>query len=109
MTDLKQIRKEMDNLNSFIKYMGWDYESYLKRLPDWYGIPGIKFIWHNEWSDPEIEYKGKRCSCYIVEDTMWSFFREETGLNNEDEFAKYMSNHKNVVYELCKLALGLEE
>lgn len=60
MNIIEQIGKEMDNLNSFIKYMGWNYESQFRRLPDWYRIPGIKFIYHNEWSDPEIEYKGER-------------------------------------------------
>ena len=40
-------------------------------MDSWYGIEGIKFIWINTQSDPLIEYKGKTCSCYIVEDTMW--------------------------------------
>lgn len=31
----------------------------MKELPNWYGISDVGFIWHGEWSDSEIEYKGK--------------------------------------------------
>lgn len=75
-----------------------------KKYPNWYGIDGIKFIWHNEWADQEIEYKGRRCSCYVVEDTMWERFHEDD-LSDPDEFARYMRENKDEVYELCELAL----
>lgn len=78
-------------------------------LPDWYGIRGIKFIWHNTQSDPEIEYKGKRCSCYVPEDTMWARYREEMEEKNVepdvDKFGDYMRENADQVYELCELAL----
>lgn len=79
-----------------------------KGYPDWYGIPGIKFIWHNAWADPEIEYKGKRCSCFIVEDTMWERYREDHE-DNMDAFGNYMRENADEVYELCELALFGEE
>lgn len=78
-------------------------------FPNWYGIEGIKFIWINTQSDPLIEYKGKRCSCYIVEDTMWERYREECELDGvettEDGFKEYMQNNSSDVFELCELAL----
>lgn len=84
-----------------------------KDYPNWYGIDGIKFIWHNAWADPEIEYKGKRCSCYIVEDTMWKRFNEEMSEEkkpvDEDKFNLYMKANADSVYELCELALFSEE
>ena len=76
-----------------------------KELPNWYGIEGIGFVWHGEWADPEIEYKGKRCSCYTVEDTMWQRFREECPEANEDEFDKYMWENQEDVIELTELAM----
>lgn len=83
-----------------------------KPLPNWYGIEGIKFIWHNEWADPEIEYKGRRCSCYIVEDTMWYDYTHDDEDNEipselcpEDGFEEYMKENADVVRELCELAL----
>lgn len=94
----------------FLKHMGWDKESELAKLPDWYGIEGIKFIWHNTQSDPEIEYKGKRCSCYIVEDTMWGNYTTEYGKYADEElFDEYMRNNADEVKELCELALFGEE
>lgn len=78
-------------------------------FPNWYGIDGIKFIWINTQSDPLIEYKGKRCSCYVVEDTMWERYREDCEENGtettENEFEEYMRNHSDDVFELCELAL----
>ena len=94
----------------FLKHMGWDKESELAKLPNWYGIEGIKFIWHNTQSDPEIEYKGKRCSCYIVEDTMWENYTTEYGKYADEElFGEYMRNNADEVKELCELALFGEE
>ena len=81
----------------------------MKEYPDWYGIEGIGFIWHGEWADPEIEYKGKRINSYIVEDTMWERFREECeelGINpNTFYFDTYMGEHAEDVYELIELAM----
>ena len=76
-----------------------------EKKPDWYGISGIKFIWHNAWSPAEIQYKGKVFQAEVVEDTMWERFRTETGSEDNDEFAKYMKSHKDEVYELCDLVL----
>lgn len=76
-----------------------------KELRDWYGIEGIGFVWHGEWADPEIEYKGKRFSCFIVEDTMWERFREEYPDADEDKFDEYMWEKANDVIELCDLVI----
>lgn len=82
----------------------------MKELPNWYGIQDIGFIWHGEWSDPEIEYKGRRINCYIVEDTMWERFRDDyegNGKNADDyieEFAEYMNKYADDVYELIEIA-----
>ena len=77
-----------------------------KELPDWYGIEDIGFVWHGEWADPEVEYKGKRCNCNIIEDAMWERFKEDyPNAHNENEFVEYMRNNKDEVYELCELAM----
>ena len=81
-----------------------------KKYPDWYGIPNIGFIYHNDWTDPEIEYEGEILNSYIVEDSMWSIYTEdceETGKEpNIDEFADYMKDNTDEVYYLIELALG---
>ena len=82
----------------------------------WYGIEEIGFIWHNEWADPEIEYKGRRCSCFIVEDTMWERWIHDDDGNlipgRESDFSgfwKYMRDNAEEVKYLCELALFPEE
>lgn len=81
----------------------------MKEYPNWYGIEDIGFIWHGEWADPEIEYKGKRINSTIVEDTMWERFREdceEDGeIPTEDKFVLYMMVNQEDVYELIELAM----
>ena len=57
----------------------------------WYGVPGSTFVWHGEWSDPEIyfEYKGEQ---YVIngseaEDWLWNNFKEycqEHGINPDE-------------------------
>lgn len=84
----------------------------MKEYPNWYGIEDVGFIWHGEWSDPEIEFKGKRINAYIVEDTMWERFREycEEQGKNADKYIDYFENifmreHSEDVYELIELAM----
>ena len=84
----------------------------MKEYPDWYGIHNVGFIYHNNWSDPEIEYKGKRINACIVEDTMWERFREECDEQekNADDYIDYFDNHymrehADEVYELIELAM----
>ena len=81
----------------------------MKELPNWYGIENIGFIWHGSWSDPEIEYKGKRINATIVENTMWERYRddcEDLGINADTfHFDTYMGEHAEDVYELIELAM----
>lgn len=88
----------------------------MKELPNWYGIDDIGFVWHNEWSDPEIEYKGKRMNVNIIEDSMWqrwiydddgNFLKEKA--YDQDGFAQFMKENVNEVYELIELTMESEE
>lgn len=75
---------------------------YNKKKPNWMGIKGIKFIWHNEWADPELQYKGKLVSCTLVQDTMWERFYEETGSEDDEDFVRYIQTHVDDVKELIE-------
>lgn len=88
----------------------------MKEYQDWYGISDVGFVWHNEWSDPEIEYKGKRINANIIEDSMWDrWIRDDDGKlidgreNDDDGFKKFMLDNKDEVYELIELAMESEE
>lgn len=71
-----------------------------RELPAWHGIKDIGFVWHGEYSDPELEYQGVRVNLHDVEDTMWDYFYDETGSEDEDEFAKYVLENVQDVYDI---------
>ena len=84
----------------------------MKELPNWYGIEDVGFIWHGQWSDPEIEYKGKRINATVVENTMWERFNEycEEQGKVADKYIDYFENfymreNAEEVYELIELAM----
>ena len=84
----------------------------MKEYPNWYGIEDIGFIWHGEWSDPYIEYKGKQLNSVPIEDSMWSIYCEECkedGINpDEDEgFSQYMRDNADEVRYLIEVSLAL--
>lgn len=102
--------KARKNLDSVLIAMG---VKPLEDYPNWYGIENIKFIWHNEWADPTLVYKGKEFSCSYVEDTMWERYTHDDDGNyikergdDLDGFDKYMLENKDEVYELCEAIIG---
>lgn len=49
----------------------------------WYrGVPGVGFIWHGEWSDPEVTYKGHSFCYWDLDEALSDFFRTDF----EEEF-----------------------
>lgn len=82
-----------------------------RELPNWYGIEDIGFIFINEWSDPQLEYKGKLYNSYIIEDTMHTWYREECEENGieetDDGFGEYMRERAYDVYELLEVGQPL--
>lgn len=84
------------------------------QLPNWYGIEGIRFQYINDNTDPRIWYKGRDCSCYVVEDTMWDRFHEDMGEDAMEAltigeqygiFASFMEDNADDVKELCEAAM----
>lgn len=73
---------------------------------NFYGVPGIKFIWHGEWSDPEVEYKGIRFDYYDLEDPLWDEYKsemEEEGKKADmSEFDDWVYDNKDLVYEFAE-------
>lgn len=66
----------------------------------WRGVPGVKMIWHGEWSDPELEYEGERRNYWDVEDAMYTYAKEDgIDAENDEEFNRYCQEHAYDVYE----------
>ena len=42
-----------------------------------HGIPGTVFIYHGEWSDPEVWYDGEEYNASMFEDTFWDMYKTE--------------------------------
>lgn len=79
------------------------------RLPYWYGIEPILFIYHGDWSDPEVSYNGMVVNSYTVEDSMTQLYREhceehQISDDNYDGFEEYMRENADEVKELIEIA-----
>lgn len=70
----------------------------------WYGIEGIEFVWHEEWSDPGLCIDGTEVDVYDVEDYFIEEYREETGddTDNEEHFAAWMKQNADEVLEFAR-------
>lgn len=68
-----------------------------------YGIYGIKFIYHGEWCDPELIWHGKSFNYYDIEAPLWECYREECTENGitptDDAFAAWVKNNAYMVRE----------
>ena len=68
-------------------------------------VPDVYFIYHGEWADPEVMYKGKYFNLPVdVEEPLWSEYEEcceEFGKKMTDEgFAEWVENNSESVYEI---------
>lgn len=58
------------------------------------GVPGSIFIWHGEWSDPEVLWKGISLNVNDIEDGLWYSYKDGCIENNikptEDDFENWL-------------------
>lgn len=70
-------------------------------------IPDVYFIWHGEWSDPEVSYKDKLFNLPMdVETPLWAYFLDFCKENNieysEENFVHYVENNPDELYEILE-------
>lgn len=59
--------------------------------PFWYGIPSVQFIYHGEWSDPEIYYRGRYYNAAVAEEELYAIWREQIEYGDtEQDFDTWM-------------------
>ena len=68
-------------------------------------VPDVYFIWHGEWSDPEVMYQDKLFNLPMdVETLLWDNYCEyceENGFDViEEDFGKYVETHPDDVYDV---------
>ena len=57
----------------------------MQKYSYFYGIKGVRFIWHGTNSDPELSYKGIVLNYFFVEDYFWEYCKEvHPGLSHEE-------------------------
>lgn len=54
----------------------------------WRNVPGTTYIWHGEWSDPEIWYEGREINANELEDYMYEIYCEESKQNGVNDTTK---------------------
>ena len=42
-----------------------------------HGIPGTVFIYHGEWSDPEVWWDGVELNANDIEESLWYFYKDD--------------------------------
>lgn len=65
------------------------------------GIPNTIFVYHGDWANPEIIYKGKSLNYYSVEDYFWEIYKEQTGKSDENGFLVWMKAQDKVWLTSC--------
>lgn len=58
-------------------------------MKKWRNIPGTELVWHGEWADPEIIYKGKSVNYWSVEDALELSYKSEE--NNVGSYEQWVS------------------
>lgn len=64
------------------------------------GLSKIEFIWNGEYSDPEIEYRGKILNYWEIEDLLWESFKENVNVADWDDenYSKWLKDNEDWVY-----------
>ena len=69
-----------------------------------YGLNDVEFTVPNDTDDPTIYYNGKYYNYYDIEDTLWSYYKEECAENgvaaDENEFENWVADNSYLVYDL---------
>lgn len=73
------------------------FKKITKEEDNWYGIKGATFIYHGDYCDPEVEYKGVSLNYWAIQDGLWEVFKDENPEGTEKEFDKWMETHPEEV------------
>ena len=77
--------------------------------PLWMGLRGFYFVYHNDWSDPEIVWHGYVMNPYSLEDPMWEFYAErckEEGTKTTDEgFVQFCKDEIDQLREYAQMEI----
>lgn len=79
-----------DEIEDFVEHIKRNYDlNESKRINEevvktYRGVPGSQFIWHGEWSDPEIIWKGKSLNYWDADEALWQSYKDDCIEKNEE-------------------------
>lgn len=74
--------------------------------PLWMGIRGFYFVYHGDWSDPEVVWHGHVMNAHALEDAMWELYEErckEEGVSaTDDGFVQFCKDEVECLREYAQ-------
>ena len=65
------------------------------------GIPNTKFVWHGEWSDPEVIYKGKSINYWDADEHLNSSYQADVEDGYQGSFDQWIKEQDPKYLESC--------
>lgn len=77
-------------------------------MANYCNVPGVEFVYHNDWADPELIYKGRVFNIHDAEDLLWDEFQAQT--NNQgtaDEYVSFVQANPSLLTDLLDDLISL--
>ena len=80
---VRRILKENRRRNRMISEAGHIYHKdedgnvWTNSKDTYRGVPGSTYIYHGEWADPEVLWKGVEINANDVEDSLWESYKDD--------------------------------
>ena len=87
---VKRVLKESRRRNRMISEAGHIYHKdedgnvWTNSKDTYRGVPGSTYIYHGEWADPEIWWKGNELNAEDVEESLWQSYEDECSENGDE-------------------------
>lgn len=79
-------------------------------MANYCNVPGVEFVYHNEWADPELIYKDHTFNVHDAEDMLWDEFQAQTNdQGTADEYASWVEVHPSLLTDLLDDLIALKE
>ena len=101
----------MNDQNMLEEIIGYIYQDFAEELSEsrcprgrmmtedkdtgWHGIRGAKFIYHGDWADPEIVYKGVSLNYYDVDEAAYDVYKEEHPKSDDVSEREYVNEYED--------------
>lgn len=79
-------------------------------MANYCNVPGVEFVYHNDWTDPELVYKDHVFNLHDAEDFLWDEFQSQTNdQGTADEYVPWVEAHPALLTDLLDDLIALSE